>query len=156
MLIGRSDDPHNPCRVVASKVALPFGSGSRNPSGPAAMCRNKQAGHTTATAPTQFFCLNPCIQGAVHTRPLFAPLAISDKISDPIQRVTVCFARMQGDTVIELVEPFGENSPVDSIIGSSRGGIYHLCYEVDDLDQEVARCRQKRCMPVSEPVPAAA
>src|SRR5204863_8341763 len=68
MLIGRSDDPHNPCRVVASKVALPFGSGSRNPSGPAAMCRNKQAGHTTATAPTEFFCLNPCIQGAVHTR----------------------------------------------------------------------------------------
>src|SRR5438874_11583909 len=72
MLIGRSDDPHNPCRVVASKVALPFGSGSRNPSGPAAMCRNKQAGHTTATAPTQFFCLNPCIQGSVHTRPTVA------------------------------------------------------------------------------------
>src|SRR5947207_8927834 len=68
MLIGRSDDPHNPCRVVASKVALPFRSASRNPSGPAAMCRNKQAGHTTATAPTEFFCLNPCIQGAVHTR----------------------------------------------------------------------------------------
>ena len=36
MLIGRSDDPQNPCRVAASKVALPFGSGSRNPSGPAA------------------------------------------------------------------------------------------------------------------------
>jgi methylmalonyl-CoA/ethylmalonyl-CoA epimerase len=89
-------------------------------------------------------------------RPVFAPLAISDKVSDPIQRVTVCFARMQGDTVIELVEPFGENSPVDSVIGSSRGGVYHLCYEVEDLDLEVARCRQKRCMPVSKPVPAAA
>ena len=46
--------------------------------------------------------------------------------------------------MIELVEPFGENSPIQSIIGSSRGGIYHLCYEVDDLDREVARCRQKR------------
>ena len=77
MLIGRSDDPHNPCRVVASKVALPFGSGSRNPSGPAAMCRNKQAGHTTATAPTQFFCLNPCIQGAVHTHLAQPPFEIS-------------------------------------------------------------------------------
>jgi methylmalonyl-CoA/ethylmalonyl-CoA epimerase len=89
-------------------------------------------------------------------RPVFAPIAISDKISDRIQRVTVCFARMQGDAVIELVEPFGENSPVDSIIGSSRGGVYHLCYEVEDLDREVVRCRQKRCMPLSKPVPAAA
>jgi len=88
-------------------------------------------------------------------RPVFAPLAISDKVSDPIQRVTVCFARMQGDAVIELVEPYGENSPVDSIIGSSRGGVYHLCYEVDDLDHELTRCRKKRCMPVGKPVPAA-
>jgi len=89
-------------------------------------------------------------------RPVFAPLAISDKISDPIQRVTVCFARMQGDTVIELVEPFGERSPIETVIGSNRGGVYHLCYEVDDLDRELARCRQKRCMPVGRPVPAAA
>ena len=36
MLIGRSDDLHNPCRVAASKVSHPFGRGSRNPSGPAA------------------------------------------------------------------------------------------------------------------------
>jgi methylmalonyl-CoA/ethylmalonyl-CoA epimerase len=89
-------------------------------------------------------------------RPVFAPLAISDKISDPIQRVTVCFARMQGDTLIDLVEPLGENSPVDAVIGSSRGGVYHLCYEVEDLSRELARLRQKRCMPVSKPVPAAA
>ena len=89
-------------------------------------------------------------------RRFFTLLAISDKVSDPIQRVTVCFARMQGDTVIELVEPFGENSPVDSVIGSSRSGVYYLCYEVEDLDRELARCRRKRCMPLSKPVPAAA
>ncbi len=88
--------------------------------------------------------------------PVFAPRAITAKISDPIQQVTVCFAQMQGNTVIELVEPFGENSPIKSIIGSSRGGVYHLCYEVDDLDREIARCRQKRCMPLGRPVPAAA
>jgi hypothetical protein len=53
MLIGRSDDPHNPCRVAAFEVTHPFGRGSRNRSGPAAACRAKQAGHTTATAPQQ-------------------------------------------------------------------------------------------------------
>jgi hypothetical protein len=44
MLIGRSDDPHNPCRVAAVKVSHPFGRGSRNPSGPAA--RAPQTGRT--------------------------------------------------------------------------------------------------------------
>ena len=39
MLIGRTDDPQSPRRVAAIKVAFPFGSGSRNPSGPAAACR---------------------------------------------------------------------------------------------------------------------
>jgi methylmalonyl-CoA/ethylmalonyl-CoA epimerase len=89
-------------------------------------------------------------------RPVFAPLSISPKVSDPVQRVTVCFARMQGGAVIELVEPFGDNSPVASVIETERGGVYHLCYEVDDLDREIAACRRKRCLPVSRPVPAAA
>jgi hypothetical protein len=62
MLIGRSDDSYNPCRVAAAKVTVPFGSGSRNPSGPAAPAaptgrthdRNRTAG---------FFRLTPCTQG---------------------------------------------------------------------------------------------
>ena len=76
LLIGRSDDPHNPCRVAASKVSHPFGSGSRNPSGPAARAAQTEpalakagAGHTTATAPPKSSRLTPCTQGAVHTRP---------------------------------------------------------------------------------------
>jgi hypothetical protein len=53
MLIGRTDDPQNPCRVAAFEADRPLGSGSRNPSGPAATGRTKQAGHTTAIAPGQ-------------------------------------------------------------------------------------------------------
>ena len=53
MLIGRTDDPQNPRRVAAFEVTHPFGSGSRNPSGPAAARRAKQAGHTHATEPDQ-------------------------------------------------------------------------------------------------------
>ncbi len=76
MLIGRSDDPQNPRRVAASKVSYPFGSGSRNPSGPAAAGRNTQAGHTTATAPHQdFLSLTPLHErGRPHT-PYGRPLA---------------------------------------------------------------------------------
>ena len=88
--------------------------------------------------------------------PLFAPESVSGTFADEIQQVSVCFAQMQGGTVIELVEPLGPNSPVNDVIGSTRGGVYHLCYEVDDLDAVVKTFRQKRCMPLGAPVPAAA
>lgn len=88
--------------------------------------------------------------------PLFSPSRVSDSITDPLQQVRVCFVEMQGGTVIELVEPLGERSPVHTYIGSRRGGLYHLCYEVEDLDAEVSRFRKKGCLPISAPVPATA
>ncbi len=88
--------------------------------------------------------------------PLFAPESVSEPVADPIQQVTVCFAMMRGGTVIELVEPLGEQSPVNTIINAGKGGMYHLCYEVSDLDAELKRFRAKRCLPLGKPVPAAA
>ena len=59
MLIGRTDDPPSPCRPTANKVADAFGRGSRNPSGPAAVCCTSKAGHTNATALDQIILPNP-------------------------------------------------------------------------------------------------
>jgi hypothetical protein len=95
-------------------------------------------------------------------REAFAPVCISDPVPDPIQRVRVCFAEMQPSasgsigTLIELVEPLDDDSPINSFAGSRRGGLYHLCYEVDDLNAELKRLRRMRCMPLTKPAPAAA
>ncbi|MGB0714031.1 MAG: VOC family protein [Gammaproteobacteria bacterium] len=91
-----------------------------------------------------------------HLLPLFAPEEVSGITDDPIQKVRVCFARMQGGTTIELVAPLEEGSPVDTIIDSPRGGLYHLCYEVDDLDATIMDFRRKRYMALGRPVPAVA
>jgi len=88
--------------------------------------------------------------------PLLSPSRVTDPVVDQVQQVRVCFVEMQGGTVIELVEPLGETSPVANIIGSRRGGLYHLCYEVLDLDAEILRFRSKKCIPLGRPVPATA
>ncbi len=88
--------------------------------------------------------------------PMFAPVQVGTPVADIEQRVTVCFVEMRGGVVIELVEPLGADSPVNSVIDSKRGGVYHLCYEVDDLEAELKRFRAKRCLPLGKPVPAAA
>lgn len=88
--------------------------------------------------------------------PMFSPVSITEPVSDPLQRVTVCFAEMPGGMVIELVQPQAGNGSLDAFIGSNRGGLYHLCYEVDRLDAERERFRGKGCLPLGKPLPAAA
>lgn len=88
--------------------------------------------------------------------PVFGPVHRSETYADPTQKVAVCFVTMQGGVVIELVEPLGEDSPVRNVVGSKRGGVYHLCYEVEDLKQAIATLRRKRCFPLGPPTPAVA
>ena len=42
--------------------------------------------------------------------------------------------RMLPNTKIELLEPFGEGSPIATFLERNPdGGIHHLCYEVEDI-----------------------
>ena len=88
--------------------------------------------------------------------PLFVPARVSPVYEDPIQRVRVLFAEVSPGTLIELVEPLDEGSPVSRFLGDARGGLYHLCYEVEDLDAAVTRFRKHRCLPLAPAAPAVA
>jgi methylmalonyl-CoA/ethylmalonyl-CoA epimerase len=47
--------------------------------------------------------------------------------------VTVVFVELE-NTKIELLYPFGENSPIQKFLeDNASGGMHHICYEVDDL-----------------------
>ena len=47
--------------------------------------------------------------------------------------VKVIFVELP-NTKIELLEPFGESSPISGFVEKNpAGGIHHVCYEVDDI-----------------------
>lgn len=51
----------------------------------------------------------------------------------PEHGVTVVFVELP-NTKIELLEPYGECSPVAAFLQKSpSGGMHHVCYEVDDI-----------------------
>lgn len=88
---------------------------------------------------------------------LFDYKLIAGPFHDPIQGVSVCFLRreMASDYVLELVAPSGPDSPIQQTL--KRGsGAYHLCYEVEGLEQAMAHCLSQGCVKVSDPVPAVA
>lgn len=58
---------------------------------------------------------------------------VSDPQAEPDHGVTVVFVELP-NTKIELLEPLGENSPIQTFLDKSpSGGIHHVCYEVDDI-----------------------
>jgi len=75
---------------------------------------------------------------------------------DPLQKVKVAFMTTRpGDAQIELVQPVGESSPVARFLQQG-GGMHHLCYEVSDLEAELAAFRSRGAAIASRPKAAVA
>ena len=50
----------------------------------------------------------------------------------PDHGVTVVFVELL-NCKVELLAPFGTDSPVAAFLARTGGGMHHICYEVDDL-----------------------
>ena len=76
---------------------------------------------------------------------------------DPNQVVRVTFLRSKqaANPVLELVEPAGENSPVIPFLKRG-GGLHHLCYEIDSLEDQLTLSRAQGGLVVRPPLPAVA
>jgi methylmalonyl-CoA epimerase len=77
-------------------------------------------------------------------------------VTDPKQGVRIQFIDMGDGGLLELLEPHGEKSPVQRHLDNG-GGLYHLCFEVHDLDATLQRLRDSgEAVIVREPMPAPA
>ena len=76
----------------------------------------------------------PSIDEAVKVyRDVLGATDITEKRSMPEQGVTFCFVNLP-NSQIELIEPYGENSPIVNFLAKNpAGGQHHICYEVEDI-----------------------
>jgi methylmalonyl-CoA/ethylmalonyl-CoA epimerase len=76
---------------------------------------------------------------------------------DPNQGVRVTFlkGRNAGDPLWELVEPADDKSPVQSFAAKG-GGLHHVCYVTDNLEQALAGARSSGAIVTRPPMPAVA
>jgi methylmalonyl-CoA/ethylmalonyl-CoA epimerase len=88
---------------------------------------------------------------------IFGYKVISGPFNDPIQKAVVCFigSSVENEPMIELISPLTEDSFVHRMLKKEMG-VYHSCYEVQDIDQTLEAVRKKGCIIISNPVPAVA
>ena len=46
-----------------------------------------------------------------------------------------------GESLVELLEPEGNETPIGKFLARRGPGIHHICFAVDDLDAMLERCR---------------
>ncbi len=55
-----------------------------------------------------------------------------------------------GESLVELLEPQSDNSPIGKFIAKRGAGIHHICFAVDDLDAMLDKCRQAQVRLIDE------
>ena len=76
-------------------------------------------------------------------------------VNDETQRTRICFLRKEGETTIELVEPYEDNKTMQKML--KRGvSPYHTCYMVDDVDAAYEEMLDNDFTPLFKPVAAPA
>ena len=76
----------------------------------------------------------PSIDDSVRMyREMFGATDIEERFALPEQGVWVCFVNLP-NAQIELIEPYGEGSPLAGFLAKNpKGGQHHVCFEVEDI-----------------------
>ncbi|OWF47549.1 methylmalonyl-CoA epimerase, mitochondrial-like [Mizuhopecten yessoensis] len=68
---------------------------------------------------------------------------VSDKHPQPDHGVYTVFIEL-GDTKLELLNPMGENSPIQNFLDKNKnGGMHHICIEVDNITEAMKDLKEK-------------
>jgi len=81
---------------------------------------------------------------------------LSQIFDEKIQHTKIAFLTKQGMIAIELVSPNDGPSPVDNFLVNAGVSTYHVCYDVDDIDQAVEDLYDENFKPLFMPVESVA
>lgn len=80
---------------------------------------------------------------------------MTELIHDPVQKVNVLFMIDEHGFKYELLEPTGNDSPVNKFL-ERRISLYHFCYEVRDIKSKIEELTKNGFYLISGPVGAVA
>lgn len=94
----------------------------------------------------------PSIEDSVALyRDVLGATSIGEKFAMPAQGVWVCFVNLP-NSQIELIEPYGEASPIHGFLAKNpAGGQHHVCFEVEDIHKAKAEMEAKGVKVLGEP-----
>lgn len=81
---------------------------------------------------------------------------MSEVFYDPIQKVNICFLTKINNPIIELIEPITDSSPISNMLNKSGVSPYHICYEVENIEESIAELHGNKFISILKPSKAIA
>lgn len=81
---------------------------------------------------------------------------LSPIYEEKVQHAKIAFLTKEGMPKIELVAPLEGESPVDNVLKKMSVTPYHICYDVEDIDQAVEDLYDEGFKPLFMPVESVA
>lgn len=76
-------------------------------------------------------------------------------VDDDIRKVKICFMK-NGDSLVELIAPLNEKSPVSQWLNKNGCSPYHLCYESYNINEDIKYLKDNGAKEISRPLEAPA
>ena len=83
----------------------------------------------------------------------------TEPVNDDIRNIKILFMMHdESKTLIELVEPLNDTSPITNLCKKMHGcaSPYHICYEVENLSEALSEFKSKGYLVTQKPAPAVA
>lgn len=74
---------------------------------------------------------------------------------DDYRKINICFLEKDG-YVVELVSPADDSSVVAGLLKKYKNSPYHICYESEHFDEDLARLQEEGYVAIDCPTPAPA
>ncbi len=94
-------------------------------------------------------------KGISHWEDVFGYTQMTEIVINTRQKVKVVFLSKDKSLQVKLVEPSDESSPVYKF-AQKGGGLHHLCFKCDNMDEEIDRLKEKRLRVIAAPQPGEA
>ncbi len=99
--------------------------------------------------------VNSLEKGIENWESIFGYKQMTEIVINTRQKVRVVFLSKKNSITIKLVEPLDESSPAFSV-AKKGGGLHHLCYKCDNLENELEHLKHLGLRIISEPEPGEA
>lgn len=94
-------------------------------------------------------------EGIKRWETIFQYKQMTQIVINTIQKVKVVFLHKSDSIIIKLIEPIDVSSSI-SQFSKKGGGLHHICFKCDNLDNEIKRIRELGLRVLTEPEPGEA
>lgn len=96
-------------------------------------------------------------KGIEHWEKVFGYKQMTEIVLNTRQKVKVVFLEKENSLTVKLIEPSDETSTIYAFAQKSGGGgLHHLCFKCDELDEEIANLKDKGLRLITSPQPGEA